>query len=457
VERVCPQAPIQVDQPGNRERLVSYSGAQLNNKRHGKGKATYDYGNVFDGEWHEGERHGMGTQTYSDGDAYVGAWAHGRKHGAGTYTWKDGATYVGDWLNNKRHGDGKMTCSNSEMYNGVENSRRNDEYNGQWQHGKYHGRGVYSHYTDNMTYSGDWVEGLRCGNGKITFTDGDVYTDTFFNDKAQGGVNAKYTTAAGAESTGKAAAQLARDAGATTYLPRVRIQAYGLGDEMKAGIVYVGERSSSYSNMPHGKGTATFSDNSKYEGDWMNGLRHGKGRETYTDGDYYDGDWQNDTPCGHGTQTYGIDNVHTGKRSGTWYGLGTVKFGNGDTFTDVFEKRKPRGSDAAKFTCATTGAVTSGEPAVVRAAAGLAVVEAIIASYDAALNLKKRKAASSVAGGGSSSSKGKGKQKRRAAAAVDDNVDNDTALTTDNDAKGCVYVYALPVHLSSPDAAGNIL
>jgi hypothetical protein len=49
----------------------------------------------------------------------------------------------------------------------------------------------------------------------------------------------------------------------------------------------------------NGKGVFTWSDGSKYEGDWKDGKRHGKGIHgihgyTWSDGSKFEGDWKED-------------------------------------------------------------------------------------------------------------------------------------------------------------------
>ncbi len=45
---------------------------------------------------------------------------------------------------------------------------------------------------------------------------------------------------------------------------------------------------------PHGKGTMTYADGSKYEGSWRHGKKHGKGTMTYADGTKHEGEWFHD-------------------------------------------------------------------------------------------------------------------------------------------------------------------
>ena len=64
-----------------------------------------------------------------------------------------GCIYSGDTLNGVRSGNGKM-----EFPNG-------DSYEGQWQNDKMNGKGKLT-YFDGHVYQGNWIENQRQGQGK---------------------------------------------------------------------------------------------------------------------------------------------------------------------------------------------------------------------------------------------------------------------------------------------------
>ena len=81
------------------------------------GKCSYSYGDVYVGEWNEGQPHGWGRCTFNEaGKVYEGGWAHGGYHGKGTYSYPSGETFEGEWRNDKRHGTGKFTDKNGVEY-----------------------------------------------------------------------------------------------------------------------------------------------------------------------------------------------------------------------------------------------------------------------------------------------------------------------------------------------------
>jgi hypothetical protein len=47
---------------------------KVDGKLHGKGKMTYVYKSVYDGEWKDGKKHGIGKMIYPDKSLYEGEW-----------------------------------------------------------------------------------------------------------------------------------------------------------------------------------------------------------------------------------------------------------------------------------------------------------------------------------------------------------------------------------------------
>ncbi|CAG5867427.1 unnamed protein product [Menidia menidia] len=154
------------------------------------------------------------------GNEYTGEWQHDKKHGKGTQVWKKpGAIYNGDWKFGKRDGYGtySVLIPESEEY-----SRK---YSGGWKNGKKHGYGTYF-YNNSEIYEGEWSEDLRSGWGRMYFQNGDIYEGEWLRDKH------------------------------------------------------------------HGQGLIRFSNGNWYEGTWRNGKKSGNGRFYYSDkGMLYEGFW----------------------------------------------------------------------------------------------------------------------------------------------------------------------
>ena len=62
-------------------------------------------GDVYVGEFSEGQRHGQGKMTMSSGkQTYEGKWENGLPEGQGVETQENGDTYDGEFKQGKRHG-----------------------------------------------------------------------------------------------------------------------------------------------------------------------------------------------------------------------------------------------------------------------------------------------------------------------------------------------------------------
>lgn len=67
--------------------------------------------------------------------------------GIGKICWKDDTWYEGEFVGNIRHGKGLYV-----------NSRKQSSYNGKWDNGTKHGKGIiYYDGTFTNNYDGDWV------------------------------------------------------------------------------------------------------------------------------------------------------------------------------------------------------------------------------------------------------------------------------------------------------------
>jgi len=130
----------------------------------GKGKETLSNGDVYEGDFVNGNRHGKGKITSADGSVYEGDFFDGIFHGKGKFTSADGFCYEGDFFDEYFQGKGKMTWSD-----GV--------YEGDFFEDKFHGKGKIT-WTGGV-YEGDFVNGKYHGKGKFTSADGTVKEGDF--------------------------------------------------------------------------------------------------------------------------------------------------------------------------------------------------------------------------------------------------------------------------------------
>jgi len=137
---------------------------------------------------------------------------------------------------------------------------------------------------DTAVYRGEFNErGEKHGQGKMTWSNGDVYTGAFVNDQRQG--------------------------------HGTLVFAYGSKDQGE----YVGGW---LDNVMHGQGTRRYPNGDVYVGEYRQGKRHGEGRFYYANGDMYWGEWCNNNMHGPGRYYYAsgqrfegffLNNKRTGK------------------------------------------------------------------------------------------------------------------------------------------------
>jgi len=85
---------------------------------------------------------------------------------------------------------------------------------------------------------------------------------------------------------------------------------------------YVGEVKGIRGDIPHGQGTHTIADGTKYIGEWKDGMMHGQGTYTLKGGAQYVGEFKDGMMHGQGTLTLGkgavvlagkwVNNKHVG-------------------------------------------------------------------------------------------------------------------------------------------------
>lgn len=122
---------------------------QVRGQLESHGKHTFFH---YNGRWKDGEMHGpMGVYTFSDGGKYRGEWSKSQRVGSGMVVYPNGVQYTGTFANGKFHGFGVM-----EMDKGYR-------------------------------YEGHFKHGLRCGSGKLHFTQSDTfYEGEFYNNMRHG-------------------------------------------------------------------------------------------------------------------------------------------------------------------------------------------------------------------------------------------------------------------------------
>jgi SH3-like domain-containing protein len=173
----------------------------------------------------------------------------------------DGRKYVGEFDDGVRSGQGLMTFPDGT------------KYIGSWQNDKPHGQGKLS-LINKYEYKGEFKNGVRHGQGTLVTVDGKRYEGQWENDVPQG--QGKITYADGAGYSGQF----------------VNGRRHGEGEATFAdGRSYTGQWSD---DSPNGQGTMAYKNGEQYTGEFMNGRREGKGTTVTSDGSKYLGQWQDD-------------------------------------------------------------------------------------------------------------------------------------------------------------------
>ncbi|TNE72217.1 MAG: PEGA domain-containing protein [Gammaproteobacteria bacterium] len=194
----------------------------------------------------------------------------------------------GEWVGGVKTGDG--TYENAEGL----------KYEGHFIDGQFNGEGT-AWYSDGSRYEGDWEAGMRNGEGVWRDADGSHYTGSFKNDQFNG--KGTLTMASGDILTGN--------------WQQGRLNGHG-SLTTADGMLYVGGfRNDEF----HGRGALTYPDGRHYEGEFSNGAFHGNGSEVFADGKKYEGEYM----------------------EGKFHGKGLLLNPNGSSIEATFKHGKPYG------------------------------------------------------------------------------------------------------------------
>lgn len=86
---------------------------------------------------------------------------------------ENGISYEGEWLNGLREGQGQQIWSD------------NSRYEGEWKNNKANGRGILYH-SDGDAYDGEWLDDKASGFGTYIHSNGSEYVGEWREDKQWG-------------------------------------------------------------------------------------------------------------------------------------------------------------------------------------------------------------------------------------------------------------------------------
>ncbi|EAS06647.2 MORN motif protein (macronuclear) [Tetrahymena thermophila SB210] len=173
-----------------------YSGQWKDGQRHGKGLGILKDGSVYVGYWKNNQANGYGRIIHPNGNIYEGDWMNGKAHGRGIYRYPNGTKYEGEWFEDLYDGYGVKTWNQGSVYQGYYRQGYRDgkgvftwpdgsSYDGYFYKNQIHGYGIYK-WKDGREYRGEWSSGKMNGKGWFKWPDDRIYEGNYFNDKKEG-------------------------------------------------------------------------------------------------------------------------------------------------------------------------------------------------------------------------------------------------------------------------------
>ncbi len=217
-------------------------------------------------------------------------------------------TYSGELMEGVINGYGKMNFTNGDVYEG------------NWKNGKKHGYGKLT-WASGDVYEGNWNEDSQNGKGKYCWSNGDVYDGDWVDGERIG--YGKFMWASGDVYEGN--------------FNNADLNGYGIytwpsGNKYEGNFV---------NGSRHGEGSFYWADGSYYTGNWQNGVRTGKGTMTWADGTTYTGDWLDEMKTGKGTMTWPDGATYIGEwKEDKMSGQGKYTDADGNAFEGSYEDGK---------------------------------------------------------------------------------------------------------------------
>jgi hypothetical protein len=347
-----------------------YQGEWLNGEMHGQGKIKHARGAIYEGKWVEdsfkmgyGEfskekiglykgqlnggywKDGKGILKYDNGDVYDGQWKNDKKNGQGIMKYANGDVYDGYWKDDKLNGKGILKYADGKNYEGeYKDGNKQGKgtfkwpsggvYEGDWNNGNRHGKGMYK-WPDGDTYEGEFVNNNFQGKGIYKFSNGNKYEGTFKDDKRNGQGTMKYSN------------------GDVYEGEWANGNRQGIGTFKCAnGKIEVGVWSDDkLTKLTTGK-TTLKDENGEYIGELVNGNKHGKGTMKYSSGvvAVYEGEWRDGKKHGKGTNRLTSGSVYEGDwENGKMSGKGIYRWPTGEIYEGQWYEGKINGKGIRKL------------------------------------------------------------------------------------------------------------
>ena len=317
-----------------------YEGNVVNNKYTGQGIMTYPNGNFYKGEWLNSKKHGQGSYVEYRTDKRIVKLFEGKfvddKLIEGTLTQRGKTSvsttvtdvYVGEFKDLYPHGKGKLTFDNGATYEG------------DWDMGKRHGKGIYKNITYTppcscdkqcskcqptkvtMIYEGQWVNDHQTGVGTIKVINYDTQELSFMYKGSMNG-NVKSGIGSGVHIGGLVIEGEYKDNLANGKCKMLHT---------KRGWFYEGEVRN---GKRHGTGTMYAADGSVIQGVYHQNVLTGHARIVH-DGNVFEGMLVNDKAEGMGKHSYANGWVFEGEFKAGVRSKGLLKLNDSDWYCGEF-------------------------------------------------------------------------------------------------------------------------
>ena len=206
----------------------------------------------------------LGAYMYSDnGATYTGQYYYGNREGSGKQVYPNGGLYNGEWRQDKKDGFGRevMGSYQANIQDNVEQTQGNSGAHPQQEF-------INNEYKEGDYYFGAWDNGERSGEGKESKNGGNIiYQGSWRNDMKNG----------------RGVETISEDTG-TYRISKTRTKKIQDEEGLEKDEVY----------------TEDVAIGARYDGTWRDNQKHGKGVWTWSDGSRYEGEFQNDEITGFG-------------------------------------------------------------------------------------------------------------------------------------------------------------
>jgi hypothetical protein len=327
------------------------------NCKSGDGVFKTKEGDIYQGQFKNGQFEGIGTMKFVDGSTYRGQWSNNLPNGKGFKTLADKTILSGDWVDGQlaradQLSNAKVQQIQSEPTKDVQGCLQGDCANGQgifvfrtgavyvgdFKNGEIHGSGVCD-YPDGGRYEGQWKHRFPDGYGTLNYANSTSRTGYWKKGlpvDENGNFLDEELTERGIEET------------------EIDLQIGCIFGDCDIGQgIYAYPDGSRYegafqTGLPHGNGVFYSIEGEKYVGAFESGQRSGKGKVVFPDGSSKKGVWLDGDYIGQSIG--GITNKSIGCVSGNCRnGYGTYNFKEGGRYIGPFENGRPNGVGTVFF------------------------------------------------------------------------------------------------------------